>query len=94
MIAQDDDAAPEPVECDENLLTRAEASAFLARYKIRMKPATLARIWSVAGGGPPCIHVRSKPYYPLGSLRAWAESQTSGLRCSAREAPARSRSPP
>lgn len=93
MTGQDDKGGPEPAQRDEDLLTRAEASAFLARYKIRMKPATLARIWSVGGRGPPCIHVRSKPYYPVGSLRAWAESQTSGLRSSAREAPSRSRSP-
>lgn len=94
MIPQYVDTAPEAVERDEDLLTRAEASAFLARFKISMKPATLARIWSVGGGGPPCLHVRTKPYYPRGSLRAWAESQQTGLRRSAREPPATGRPVP
>ncbi|MDP3747821.1 MAG: hypothetical protein Q8Q88_12320 [Phenylobacterium sp.] len=88
MIPQATDAAPEAVERDEDLLTRAEASAFLATLKIRMKPATLARIWSVGGAGPPCIHVRAKPFYPRGSVRDWAEGQITGLRRSARDAPA------
>ena len=51
-------------ERDEDLLTRSEASEYLARFHIRMKPATLARIWSVGGDGPPCRHIRGKPWYP------------------------------
>lgn len=74
-------AAPAP-ERDDDLLTRAEASAFLARFSVRMKPATLARIWSVGQDGPPCRHIRRKPYYPRGELRAWALRQRSGLRAS------------
>jgi len=74
--------ALEIAEHDDDLLTRAEASAYLARYKVRMKPATLARIWSVGRDGPPCQHVRGKPYYPRGELRAWALSQRTGLRAS------------
>ncbi|TAJ70305.1 MAG: hypothetical protein EPO51_18790 [Phenylobacterium sp.] len=64
------------------MLTRAEASAFLARFSVRMKPATLARIWSVGQDGPPCRHIRRKPYYPRGELRAWALRQRTGLRAS------------
>lgn len=71
---------PAPVERDEDLLTRAEASAYLRRFHIRLKPATLARIWSVGGNGPPCQHIRGKPWYPRGALREWAQSQRSGLR--------------
>ncbi len=68
------------VERDEDLLTRAQASAYLARFNVVLKPATLARIWSVGGDGPPCQHIRSKPYYPRGVLRDWAQSQRTGLR--------------
>ena len=68
---------------DEDLLTRAEASTFLALIGIRLKPATLARIWSTAANGPPCRHIRSKPYYPRGLLREWARSQISDLRTGA-----------
>lgn len=77
-----DDEAKVPVG-DENLLTRAEASAFLALMGIRMKPATLARIWSTASNGPPCRHIRAKPYYPRGLLRDWARTQISEVRTGA-----------
>lgn len=69
-------------EHDDDLLTRAEASAYLARYNVRMKPATLARIWSVGQDGPPCRHIRRKPFYPRGELRQWALRQRTGLRAS------------
>lgn len=75
---------------DEDLLTRAEASAFLVTFGIRLKPATLARLWSAGGNGPPCRHIRSKPYYPRGLLRTWAMSQMSDVRTAAPPA-ARSR---
>lgn len=76
----DRDAVP---ECDEDRLTRSEASEFLLRYGIRLKPATLARMWSTGTDGPACRHVRGKPLYPRGVLRAWAEAQDTGLRTSA-----------
>lgn len=69
-------------ERDEDLLTRAEASAYLARFNVRLKPATLARIWCVGGNGPPCEHIRGRPFYPRGNLRAWALRQRTGLRAS------------
>lgn len=72
-------------ERDDDLLTRAEASDYLARFHIRMKPATLARVWSVGGDGPPCQHIRGKPWYPRGALRAWAQSQQTNLRRSRHE---------
>lgn len=83
-------AESEPVleECDDDLLTRVEASDYLARFNVRMKPSTLARIWSVGHDGPPCRHIRRKPYYPRGELRAWALGQRSGLRASSRARPA------
>jgi hypothetical protein len=71
-------------EHDEDRLTRTEASDYLRRFGIGMKPATLARVWSVGGNGPPCEHIRGKPWYPRGALRRWAETQRTGLRRSAR----------
>ena len=59
----------------EDHLTRAEASAFLERKGIRMKATTLARAYSTGSGGPPCRHIRNKPYYPLDLLTEWAEAQ-------------------
>jgi len=69
-------------ERDDDLLTRAQASAYLKRFQIGLKPATLARMWSVGADGPPCRHVRKKPYYPRGELRAWALRQRTALRVS------------
>ncbi|MFC3077850.1 hypothetical protein ACFODL_07090 [Phenylobacterium terrae] len=81
--------SPTP-ESDDDLLTRAEASDYLRRFGIQLKPASLARLWSTGGDGPACRHIRGKPYYPRGVLRAWAEAQDTGLRRSSREgAPSR-----
>lgn len=68
---------------DEVRLTRSEASAFLMAMGIRIKPATLARLWSTNAGGPPCRHIRSKPYYPRDLLKAWADAQISEIRTGA-----------
>lgn len=65
------------------LLTRSEASVFLSRLGVHLKPATLARLWSTGGDGPPCRHVRGKPYYPTAVLEVWAQSQITALRTSA-----------
>lgn len=73
-------AAADAAERDDDLLTRTEASDYLTRFHIRMKPATLARVWSVGGDGPPCRHIRGKPWYPRGELRTWAQSQQTNLR--------------
>lgn len=81
------------VERDDDLLTRNQASEFLQRFGIRMKPTTLARAWSV-GNGPPCRHIRGKPLYPRGVLRGWAEAQDSGLRRASWERPAVERRAP
>lgn len=102
VSGRDPDPAP------ELRLTRAEASVFLQARGIRMKPATLARAYSTGSGGPPCRHIRNKPYYPLDLLEAWAETQigvvttSSGerqrlrreARRKGREGPAPSRSDP
>jgi hypothetical protein len=79
MTSDLDAAAETQAEGDEDLLTRNQASEYLQRFGIRMKPTTLARAWSV-GNGPPCRHIRGKPLYPRGVLRGWAEAQDTGLR--------------
>ncbi len=80
MIPVPGEVGVEVADGDEDLLTRKEASAFLAQFGIRLKPETLARIWSTGGDGPPCRHIRNKPYYPRGVLRDWARSQIGELR--------------
>ena len=81
MIAPGDDGSAGPDS--EALLTRAEAAAHLEQFGVRLKPATLARLWSTGGGGPPCRHIRAKPFYPRDLLEAWAASQISDLRTAA-----------
>ncbi|MDZ4113017.1 MAG: hypothetical protein U1E18_25945 [Brevundimonas sp.] len=83
MIGEAEDALGTASMVDEPLLTRAEASAFLVPLGIRLKPATLARLWSTGGNGPPCRHIRSKPFYPRDLLREWARSQISDIRSAA-----------
>lgn len=89
MTGEGEPGAP-PRGADSDLLTRAEASIFLGRFGIRLKPATLARLWSTGSNGPPCRHIRSKPYYPRDLLTAWANDQISEVRTGAPPA-ARSR---
>lgn len=84
-MTADPPGAGAPAERDEDLLTRAQASDYLGRFHIRMKPATLARLWSVGGDGPPCRHIRNKPFYPRGELRRWAEAQQGDLRRSRKD---------
>ena len=69
----------------QTLLTRAEASVFLEGKGIRMKPTTLARAYSTGSGGPPCRHIRNKPYYPLDLLEIWAEAQITAPAASSSE---------
>jgi len=79
----DQDLQPDDDRADDDLLTRTEASAFLAQCGIRLKPATLARLWSTGSNGPPCRHIRSRPYYPRGLLRDWARAQMTDVRTGA-----------
>lgn len=77
------------LEDGDDLLTRAEASAFLTALGLPMRPATLARLWSTGAKGPPCRHVRSRPYYPQSLLSLWARDQIGEVR---KGAPAAARS--
>ena len=75
MIRQDDGHVTQADDGASDLLTGKEASACLAGPGIRLKPATLARLWSTGGDGPPCRHVRAKSRCPRGLLRRWASSR-------------------
>ena len=75
-------ADPLVAESDADLLTRAQASDYLSRFNVRLKVTSLARLWSVGGNGPPCQHIRGKPWYPRGALRAWALRQRTAVRTS------------
>lgn len=74
---------PQPPAKQTDDLTRQEASLLLAELGVRLKPATLARLWSTGSRGPPCRHIRSRPYYPRGLLLAWAAAQTTEVRAGA-----------
>ncbi len=82
MTAPDIETGRRPTE-SEDLLTRQEASAYLAELGVRLKPATLARLWSTGSNGPPCRHIRSKPFYPRAMLRDWAAAQMTEVRAGA-----------
>lgn len=83
MIGQGLRDGPVADDGADDLLTRAEASAFLSQLGIRLKPASLARLWSTGSNGPPCRHIRAKPYYPRGLLAEWARSQITDVRTGA-----------
>lgn len=71
-------------EADE-LLTREEASAYLATIGVRRKPATLAKLFCTRSDGPPCVHDGRKPYYPKRLLHEWGLRQLTELRRSSSE---------
>lgn len=73
------------VEHEDRLLNRKEASRELAALGIQLAPSTLAKMLCLGLDGPPYIHVRKRPYYPISKLREWAWLQVSGPRCSSRE---------
>jgi len=68
---------------EDVLLTRKEASEFLSGFGVMLKPATLARLWSAGTNGPPCRHIRSRPFYPRDLLETWAQSQIGEVRTGA-----------
>ncbi|QTC92789.1 hypothetical protein [Brevundimonas goettingensis] len=74
---------PADAPAEGRLLTRAEAAEVLSAMGVRMKAATLARLWSTRSDGPPVRHIRSKPYYPRVLLEGWGRAQISELRTGA-----------
>lgn len=75
---------PSPDFVDE-LLTREEASAYLATIGVRRRPATLAKLFCTRSDGPPCIHDGRKPYYPKRQLHEWGMRQLTQPRQSSSE---------
>lgn len=72
----------------DELLDRKQASAYLESIGVRRKPATLARLHSTGGDGPPCVHEGRKPLYPKRCLHEWGMSRLSLMRRSPGESSA------
>ena len=73
-----------PLDDDDVLLNRKEASTYLLTLGIRRAPTTLAKNFC-EGKGPPCMHLGRTPYYPKSVLRRWAASELTDLRHSSSE---------
>lgn len=69
----------------DELLTREEASEYLATLGVRRRPATLAKLFCTRSDGPPVIHDGRKPYYPKRQLHEWGLRQLSQMRRSSSE---------
>ena len=78
QLEHPEDAMPEDLV--DALLTRQEASAYLASIGVRRKPATLAKLYSVGADGPPCRHDGRRPLYPRRLVHAWGMRQLTQLR--------------
>lgn len=78
-------AGEPPDDIDDELLTREEASEYLATLGVRRRPATLAKLFCTRSDGPPVIHDGRKPYYPKRQLHEWGMRQLSQLRRSSSE---------
>src|SRR5262249_8868034 len=70
---------------DDRLLSRREASDYLAALGVRLAPATLAKLLCVRSDGPPVRHFGRHPKYEVGALRAWALTRLSAPRRSSSE---------
>jgi hypothetical protein len=69
------------------MLTRIEASAYLASIGVRRTPATLAKLYSTTDDGPPCRHRGRIPLYPKRALHEWGMRQLTRVRRSPRARP-------
>lgn len=74
-----------PPDFVDELLTREEASAYLATIGVRRRTSTLAKLFCTTSDGPPCIHDGRKPFYPKRQLHEWGMRQLSQLRNSSSE---------
>jgi len=74
-----------PDDIADELLTREEASEYLATLGVRRRPATLAMLFCTRSDGPPCIHDGRKPLYPKRQLHEWGVRQLTRLRRSSSE---------
>lgn len=69
-----------PADFTDAMLTRAEASAYLASIGIRRTRATLAKLYATTDDGPPCTHRGRIPFYSKRTLHAWGMRQLSKVR--------------
>jgi hypothetical protein len=69
-----------PQDFVDALLTRAEASTYLASIGVRRRVSTLAKVHSLGAGGPPCVTHGRKPLYPKRDLHAWGMRQLVDVR--------------
>lgn len=74
-----------PDDIGDELLTREEASEYLATLGVRRRPATLAKLFCTRSDGPPCIHDGRKPLYPKRQLHEWGVWQLTQPRRSSSE---------
>lgn len=72
-------------DLEDELLTREEASEYLATMGIRRRPATLAKLFCTRSDGPPVVHDGRKPLYPKRMLHDWGVRQLTKLRRSSSE---------
>jgi hypothetical protein len=83
-VEHPEDALPDDFE--DALLTRSQASAYLASIGVRRAPATLAKLFCIGVDGPPCRHDGRRPLYPKRLLHVWGMRQLTRLRRSSAEA--------
>lgn len=74
-----------PDDSGDELLTREEASEYLATLGVRRRPATLAKLFCTRSDGPPCVHDGRKPLYPKRRLHEWGIGQLTQARRSSSE---------
>ena len=75
-----------PPDFVDALLTRSEASAYLASIGVRRRVSTLAKVHSIKSDGPPCIYEGRKPLYPKRDLHTWGMRQLVEVRRTSRRA--------
>lgn len=64
-----------PEDFVDAVLTRAEASAYLASIGVPRTKGTLANLYSHTDDGPPCFHRGRLPCYRKRALHEWAMRQ-------------------
>lgn len=69
-----------PEDFVDELLTRRQASIYLAGIGVRRMPSTLARLLSIGADGPPCLHEGRKAFYPKRQLHEWGARQLTQVR--------------
>jgi hypothetical protein len=86
VSSKSEPSLPSPSEIPGGrLLSRREASDYLAALGVRLAPATLAKLFCTRSDGPPVRHFGRHPKYEVGALRARALARLSAPRRSSSE---------